>query len=901
MRYLITVITFLFVASQLNAQVKLYGKVTDASTGETLIGATIKYGEGLGTVTNIDGEYEISLAQGTYSIAVSFVGYETINKEVKISNEDLEFNFEMSSNIQLLEINVVGDIAKSRETPVAFSTISPKTLQEIISNQDLPMVLNSTPGIYAATEGGGDGDAQVSIRGFSPRNVGVLLDGVPVNDMENGHVYWSNWFGLDAVTRSMQVQRGLGASKLALPSVGGTINILTKGMDNRKETSIKQEIGSNGYVRTTIGLNSGIIGNGWGFSFAGSYKRGNGWVDQTWTKGFFYYAKIDKKLKNHTISLSGYGAPQSHAQRSYQLPIQYYSSEIALELGVPEEDVAAVTPRGLKYNQHWGYLARTLDDSTATPQPFAERVNQYHKPQFTLKDSWVVNDKIFVSNILYASIGNGGGIRSKSTPSEFEETGLMDFQKIYERNTNRWSYQKKYPRYEDLHRSTNYMRRLVNSHRWFGLLSTFNYEINDMHSFAGGVDLRTYRGIHYEEVYDLLGGDYAEFDYKFEGYLENLDKFLIQEGDINNYHNDGFVRWGGVFAQWEYKTPEYSAFVNLTGSGSGYQRVDYMIFRKKSDAKEREGFTYFNDEEGYKAEKTPWKWFSGFTAKGGANYNINNRMNAFFNLGYLNKAPRFNNVFYYDNELFTNIENEKVKSFEFGYSYASPVFSSNINAYYTIWENKPVDGRFTKPDPRDATKDLTVNINGLDALHKGLEIDFIVKPLHNLDFQGVVSLGDWIWNSADTARIYDDNQNYLGFEYVNAKGIHVGNSAQTQLGAEIRWEPIKHFYVKPHVTFFDRYYAEFDPISLDDNDPQESWQIPSYAIYDLHFGYSFIVNNKRVIARANILNLFDKARIIRAQNNSEHNDKIYTDNDAKSASVFFGLGRTVNLSLKLIL
>ncbi len=55
--------------------------------------------------------------------------------------------------------------------------------------------------------------------------------GVPINGMENGRVYWSNWAGLSDVTRLMQVQRGLGASRVAVPSVGGTINILTKTTD----------------------------------------------------------------------------------------------------------------------------------------------------------------------------------------------------------------------------------------------------------------------------------------------------------------------------------------------------------------------------------------------------------------------------------------------------------------------------------------------------------------------------------------------------------------------------------------------------------------------------------------------------------------------------------------------
>ena len=114
------------------------------------------------------------------------------------------------------------------------------------------MLLNSTPGVYATQQGGGDGDVRINIRGFSQRNVAVMIDGIPMNDMENGWVYWSNWFGLDALTRKIQVQRGLGASKLALPSVGGTINIITKSVDYKKGGTYMQQVSDYGQFKETI-------------------------------------------------------------------------------------------------------------------------------------------------------------------------------------------------------------------------------------------------------------------------------------------------------------------------------------------------------------------------------------------------------------------------------------------------------------------------------------------------------------------------------------------------------------------------------------------------------------------------------------------------------------------------
>ena len=211
----------------------LNGVITDAQTGETLIGANITYAPGQGTVTDIDGYYELELAYGQYPLTISYVGFKPIEKKVSIDKPKISLDFELDY-VTLTAVEVVGDMARARETPVAFSTITPKTLQEDPASQDIPLILNSTPGVYATAQGGGDGDSRINIRGFNQRNVAVMLDGIPVNDMENGWVYWSNWFGLDVVMQSTQVQRGLGVSKLAIPSVGGTINLQTKGIGAKK-------------------------------------------------------------------------------------------------------------------------------------------------------------------------------------------------------------------------------------------------------------------------------------------------------------------------------------------------------------------------------------------------------------------------------------------------------------------------------------------------------------------------------------------------------------------------------------------------------------------------------------------------------------------------------------------
>ncbi len=877
--------------AQLSAQsITVSGIVSDNDNNEPLIGVNILVSQGVGTVTDINGSYSLELPRGSYNIQFSYVGFKTESREITLADKPVELSVRLKTEM-LQEVVIVTDIARSRETPVAFTTISPIKLQEEIASQDIPMVLNSTPGVYATQEGGGDGDAQITIRGFSSRNVGVLLDGVPVNDMENGHVYWSNWFGLDAVTRSIQVQRGLGASKLALPSVGGTINIITKGLEAKKGGSISQEVGTAGLFKTSFGYSSGQSERGWGYSVAGSYKQGNGWVDRTWTQGLFYYMKVDKKIGAHIISASAYGAPQQHGQRSYKLPIHYYNSDLASKLGVPDSVIALTPARGSSYNQHWGYLARTRNNPDASSKALNERLNQYHKPQFTLKDFWKVNDRMYISNIAYMSIGRGGGIREKRSIS-IDSTGQKGFQAVYDRNTGPFTI---IPLYDDsMHAATNYLRKLNNEHFWVGLLSTLKYQALPSLDISGGIDLRSYKGTHYESVYDLMGGDYAISDFTDENMdITDFSQHMLYKGDKNNFYYDGLVRWGGLFLQAEYSSEKLSSFINLTGAMSYYKRIDYFKIESETD----------------------WMSYPGMTIKGGLNYNLSENFNVFINSGYLNKAPRFNNVFDYDNKLFREILNEKVKALELGAAWLSNQFSVNLNTYYTIWENKPVDraSKIMVEISPGEFEEQSVNINGMDALHKGVELDFAYKLNSKVEIQGLMSLGDWKWNSEDTVRIYDDSHQLVASRYFDAKGVHVGNSAQTQFAGQLRIEPAKGFYIKPKFTYFGRYYSQFDPISLngspdsyewydevtgDHGPPRDSWIIPAYTLFDLHTGYYFNVSGYRIQLRLNFLNIFNKSYIATAQNNDPYNGQTYNSYDAKSAAVFMGLGRRFNLSVQ---
>ena len=220
--------SFMFLASfflplSLFAQMTVSGSVSDAATGGALAGANVVVeGTDLGAAADANGSYTIANVPSGATVTASMIGYASASARAAGT---VHFSLE-AVTIQLSALEVLASRA-DESTPVAYTTVTKADMEFRLGSQDIPMSLNTTPSVYATQQGGGAGDARINVRGFNQRNVAVMINGVPQNDMENGWVYWSNWDGVGDATSSIQMQRGLSAVNLATPSIGGTMNIIT--------------------------------------------------------------------------------------------------------------------------------------------------------------------------------------------------------------------------------------------------------------------------------------------------------------------------------------------------------------------------------------------------------------------------------------------------------------------------------------------------------------------------------------------------------------------------------------------------------------------------------------------------------------------------------------------------
>ena len=904
---------FLFFAIGLTmAQNTITGTIVDGDSGDPLIGASVLVkGTSTGTITDFDGNFKLQVAgKGDYVLVFSYTGYEDMEQNTSVAGDvdlgEIKLNF---AAVGLKEIEVLASVAIDRKTPVAVTTLKGDEIEELVGNQEYVEVLRQAPSVYVTKAGGGFGDSRINVRGFDQRNTAVMINGVPVNDMENGWVYWSNWAGLSDVTSRMDYQRGLGASKLVVPSVGGSINIVTNAADFKKGGIVSASIGNDGYQKYGLAFSTGLSEKGFAFTFQGTHTRGNGYVEGTKFRAYSYFLSLTKEMNdNHSVSFTFLGAPQWHHQRF--IPGRFDGVNLRTFVD-PDKTGEAGTNRGIKYNWLWG-----MKDG----QEFSWRRNFYHKPVAFFNHYWTISPSVDVKTSVYASWGTGGGTgprgrinspngRIYDGSSKLRDADghiLWDDIVAYNQggtsHSDDWGVKETEAdgpfagKYVGTRSGNGFIRRAsMNNHSWYGIYSSLTAKINDNLSFIGGIDGRYYKGEHYRRLENLLGLDAYKStsdDNNPERYLTTespaefgnfRDKSYLDEKDPNvlAYHNDGIVAWSGVFAQLEYSKDALSTFIALTGSNQGFKRIDY--------------FNYLSTDA---ARETDWQNFLGGTVKAGLNYNINDQHNVFVNGGYFSRQPIFDDVFInFRNDVNDQAENQVVKAFELGYGFRAEGFKMKLNGYFTDWGNR----QFDITDENGSGEEILYHFTKVNEVHSGIEAEVNYSPSRMFDIRGMFSIGNWEYGNDFTATGFNLDQNKEeGSLTVYANGVKVGDAAQTTAGLGLVIKPVEGLRIYSNWNYAAKIFGKYDVRDSQFLSPGgEVVELPAYSLLDAGISYRFELAGLDVTARFASNNVLDTEYV------SEVNTNIKDDPDTTDRNEFydnrgvFGFGRTWNGGVKI--
>ena len=891
-------IGLLMVFTTMTGYSQISGTVIDEEANQPLPGATVVIkGTQIGTTTDFDGFFSISEAKSGDTLVITFIGFDAAEEE---AYDGMEVILQTALN-QLSEVVVtpgVIDIAKIRETPVAVSAISVSEITLKTGNLEFPEIMNKTPGVYATKQGGGYGDSRISLRGFDQRNTSFLINGQPVNDMENGWVYWSNWQGLTDVASGIQIQRGLGASRLAVPSVGGTVSIFTKAASKSQGGKVLQMIGNDGYKKTGVSYNTGKNEKGWASSFLLSRWEGDGYVYNTSGEGYTYFAAVGYAPEGsaHELNFSFLGAGQWHHQRDVWVSIRDYQN---------------FGSEGI--DQRWNSNGGTLNG-----EEFSMRRNFYNKPLATFNWDWEINSNLKLATSLYGSAGRGGGtgprgnnyrngvsdilpFRKDLTEHYLENgrgsrdaNGFIDFDAVVANNqATTEGYTGDIGGYEGLligsngFRDSNVNREVLvrrasmNSHNWVGGISNLEGQFGKFKTSIG-VDLRSYTGYHYRTLNHLMGldGYYSTGNRNSAGQIieTTVEASPFKNTGLNgpkiDYYNVGKVGWQGLNTMVEYGGDKLTAVVQAGLSNQAFQRIDYFdqVGNPESEVQNQGG--------GY--------------IKGGANFNIDEKQNVFFNTGFISRQPQFGAVFpNYGNDINPDLQNEEITSFELGYGFAANDFSFNINAYTTTWGNRFVQRNLSNQQGVDGS----AQFKNIDVVHNGIEFEGKYRLSNATKFKGMLSIGDWRYTKDFEAELFDDQQQSIGTGTLYLKDAKVGDAAQFTANIGVDQRITKNISMDLDYRFVDGLYADYSITDSEFTNPDNNGalKLPSYGLFDL--GVTGKIGNGWTI-RANINNLLDETYIAESNSNIHATDASTTWNGVDTRnSVWFGFGRTWNASL----
>ncbi len=891
LKYLLLILQFipLILQAQVTIKGKVYNQYTHLPIPKVKV---ILMRDSQETFTNEQGIFHLKVHSGKFTIKFSSKTYQTQTLSISIKNKPLDLGIiflePLSESLNPIVLSGLSGYVKLKNKPVAVTTLNALIIRENASVKDLPEILNSTPSVYATKKGGGIGDSRINIRGFDQRNIAVLINGVPVNDMQTGWVYWSNWLNLPEITSRIQLQPGMGASNLALPSVGGTINILTRSSDKIRGGFIKYIYHSYGLQQQSIGYNTGILKNGLSASIQFGHIGGKGYVDMTDVAGYTYYFNLNYESPNqkHHLMLNVLGAPQEHYQRNFAPRIQDY-------LKYSADDAP-----NIKYNSEWGYLH---------DKAYSWHKNYFHKPIISLNWDWDLNPQWQLSSVLYGIFGRGGGTDAigainyhyPNNSIYMNQNGQVRFDDIYHWNQGEHVPDFGQDRMPDINNKfinkideglTRYA--FMNNQAWYGAMFNLKHSFSDAVTINAGLDLRATSGKNALTVNDVLGanGYKDDFDINHPNRLIKPNEFVPATYDWNPFvsidalskiifFNQSKINWSGLFGQIQYQSDTWSGFLQAGWSRQGFQRIDYFNLPKDQ-------------------QKSDWVYLTGGNIKTGAGYLFDQKHQVYLNAGYFSKQPLYNAIFpnWSNNTIGKNLKNEKIYTTETGYRFKGNHFKSKFNLYYTLWQD-----RYETVTDFVNHQQVSGTLQGLKEVHKGIEWTGQIK-FSSWRFYTMLSLGHWAYKgNIKNVKLYNFQQQVITNKNYYLDGIKVGDAAQFTAALRIQYRFNRHWRAFISQNYIDRLYAKIDAGSFSNPNHQGSLQLPAYSIVDT--GLNFQTKIKRIgklSLRFNIQNLFDKTYISESETNifPKSGSMLWHGIDT-SNRVFFGWGRTYALGLNL--
>ena len=701
------------------------------------------------------------------------------------------------------------------------------------------------------------------IRGYDADLFTTYMNGVPMENLDNGFTPYGLWGGLNDVLRNRQSTNGLQAAKYGASDLGGSTFLDTRAFRQRKQTTINYAISNRNYSnRFFITHSTGFNKKGWAFSFSGSRRWADeGFTDGTYYNGWSFYAGVDKRINaNHLLSFVAFATPTENGRQG---------SSVQEML-----DIAGTN----FYNPYWGYQnGKKRNASVAKSfQPFG-----------ILTHDWKITDKTSLVTAASYSLGNRSttGLDWYNAPDprpdyyrylpSYEDDPIMK-QKIYDVLKNdvnhrqiNWDalYNANYANRETIkdvngiagndvtgRRSVYIVEERVTHTNRLNFSSVLNTSINKHIDLSAGLTFESQKNNYYKKVNDLLGGafyvdinQFAQRDFGNNAIAlqndANNPNHILTVGDKFGYNYDINIQKTSGWVQADVKFKKLEFFVSGEHSYTNFWRVGNVrsgLFPDNSYGKSKE------------------QHFYNYAFKGGVTYKFTQGNYVFANAAYVTKAPFFENAYLAPRTrdfVQDDLKSEQISSVEAGYVLIAPTVKFRATGYYTLFKNGVNVLTFYNDEVRNF---VNYAISNIGKEHMGVELGAEVIAYKGLTVNAAAAIGRYRYNTRQNATVTLDNSSELVSKNntVYSKNFYVP-TPQEAYTIGLNYRSRKYWYVNVNFNYFDQMWLDFNPLrrtytAVEGLDPASAqWhsiidqtRLKAQYTMDAFAGYSWLMNNR---------------------------------------------------------
>lgn len=382
------------------------GRITDEA-GEPMAGASVVI-ESLraGVAADNDGRYALrGLRDGTYSLRISFTGYEPLDTVVVVRGTTVA-DASLREGLFLAEEVIVRGSRAGNRTPMAHTTVHASELRERDLTRDMPYLLSLTPSVVETSDAGnGIGYTSLRIRGTDASRINITIDGIPLNDAESQQVFWVDLPDLASSAGSIQIQRGVGTSTNGAGAFGASVNISSMTLPADPGAAAEISYGSFNTLRASARAWSGMVDDRFSMMVRASAISSDGFID---------HSASDLKSAMVTGIWSG---PADMIR--FNLITGSETTGISW-WGVPAE----VLPENRRYNPAGEY-----EDNDGVMRYYEDETDVYTQNHYHLFHTHLFPGHVSLNTGLHLTTGKGYYEEQKSDidPFEYGIAGLMPY------------------------------------------------------------------------------------------------------------------------------------------------------------------------------------------------------------------------------------------------------------------------------------------------------------------------------------------------------------------------------------------------------------------------------------------------------------------------------------------